>query len=807
MKKTLLLLALALLPASADGVADAAAQLRAGDAVAALQSVARTEGAEASFWRGRSLLALKRYVQATEQLQQVPAGHPLFPYAAKALLYCAWQSPEVDADVVLSPLLSCGNEDIATLATAALAEYHLNREEATDAAVLLQTLRTRAAEQKELLPLLHLLEIADLCRKGDFDAAMEQCRRLERDRALPLLTRHRVRLALAEVFYAQEAAHAKEQPAAPTAADDEEADDPTLPDSPVARGRGEETLLHFISSNPESPLLEEAFRRLMLHEAFLGESARERLKEWGGDRRYPRRAALALMVQQHLLNPEDAAETPPDSTCVNAAVAAFAKESATETMLTEQVRQLLLRGSRTEAALYLAELPQDSPRRAFLAAALIDNPAKAAAAYQEIARTADEALQPIAYLNAMLCALKAGDAAILSALEQETNIPTETKVRMRALKAAYLAETAPAEAAPLLRELLKEELPADCLIDVALDAAALSLTHPDVFNDPDFDAFSVLTGEGLTNGEVSEEQTLRIIALREQQYRAQGQKEQAKEAIIISAAAFRQQHPYLCAVLCIHLSHLLSAEGKHTEALQVLQGLTEMQPKGELTPRARMLAARQAELIGSLSSLKTAAEMYGRCAEDNTPFAERCTLRRAAVLSRLGEAEQAAEILRAALRREASLRAEDKALAYALLANTMVQEGTEESLRAAVITAAEMLGNAELPPRWQALTLLHHGMICTRAGKHDLALGDYLAVLRMKPAEHSKMEQKDWDTLRGAAAGAIHEYLLLERFEEAAKQAEETAAWDTPFIRKETREGFRRWAKEIRKTHFLPAAE
>lgn len=807
MKKTLLLLALSLLPAAADGIADAAAQLRAGDAVAALQSVNGCEGAEAAFWRGRSFIALQRYAQAAEQLQQVPADHALYPYAAKALLYCVWQSPAVDADAVLTPLLSCGREEIATLAAAALAEYHLNREAATDADTLLQTLRERAAEQEELRPLLNLLEIADLRRKGDFAAAMEQCRRLERDRTLPALTRQRVRLALAEVYYAQEAEHAQDIPSAPDGEEeDDEKDDPTLPDTPVAHGRGEETLLHFISANPESPLLEETFRRLMLHEAFLtSESARERLKEWSGDRRYPRRASLALMVQQHLLNPEDAAETPPDTTCVNAAVAAFDKEPATETMLLEQVRQQLLRGNRTEAALYLAGVTEDSPRRAFLAAALIDNPAKAAPVYLNIARAADDELQPIAYLNALLCALNAGDSETQTAIESEPHITGETRKRLRSLRAAYLSDTAPAEAAPLLRELLEEELPADCLIDVALDAAALNLAHPDVFNGQDFDAFSVLAGKGITNGEVSAEQTLRIIALREQQYLAQGKPELAKETLILSAHALRQQHPHLCALLCLHLSHLLSAEGRHAEALRLLLQLTEEQPKSELTPRARMLAARQAELIGTLSSLKQAADIYGRCAEDNTPFADRCTLRRAAVLSRIGESAQAAEIIRTALRREDAMNAVDKALAYAILANTQVQEGTEDSMRAAVLSASEMLGNTELPPRWQALTLLHHGMICTRARKHDLALGDYIAVLRMKPADAAALEQRDWTTLCRAAAGAIHEYLNLERYEDAAKLAAECAAWDTPLIDNEAREGFRRWAKDIRKTHFLPA--
>lgn len=801
MKKTLLL-ALSLLPAAADTVSDAAAQLRAGDAAAALNTLETTEGVEAAFWRGRALLDLGRPTQAVGPLQQVPQGHPLFPYAAKALLYCAWQSPEVNPDAVLTPLLDSGNESIRTLVTAALAEYHLNRDVAAGSDTLLTHLHERAAEDESLRPLLNLLEIADLRRKGEFDAAIELCRRLERDRSLPLLTRHRVRLALAEVYYAQEAAHADTTPA-PAADEDDDADDAALPEQPVARGRGEETLLHFVSSNPESPLLEEAFRRLMLHEAFLGETARERLKEWGNNMRFPRRAALSLLVQQHLLNPENAPELLPDATCVNAAVAALPKESATDLMLLEQVRLQLQRGNRTEAALYLAGVQVPSPRRDFLAACLIDNPAKAATAFLSIARTAEEELQAPAYHNALLNALKAGDDATVSAILGDRSLPAETQARLGALKAAYLADTDPAAAAPLLRSLLAGALPADTHADVLLDTAALSLSHPELFDDGNFALDDAL--RSLDNAPLSEERQLRFIALKEQRERALGNEQAALE--LIASAAEQQKSPYLRAVLRLHLAHLLSAEERHAEALRTLQHLIIEQPKGELTPRARLLTARQAELIGTLPSLRAAADIYGRCAEDAAPHATRCALRRAAVLSRIGETERARAIIDDKLKQGDTLSQADRMIAYAILSNLLVQEGTPDSLQAAVHAASQMLGEPELNPRHQALSLMHHGMICTRAGKPDLALGDYLAVLRMKPAASSTLEERDYRTLRRAAAGAIYTASLLGRYEEAAKIADEAAAWPLPADKAHLRAAFTRWAQTIRKTHFVRTEE
>lgn len=806
MKKTLLLLALSLLPAAADTVADAAAQLRAGEGAAALQTLMKEEGAEAAFWRGRALLALGRPAQAVAPLQQVPQDHPLFPYAAKALLYCAWQSEGVNPDAVLPPLLNCNDGSIRTLATAALAEYHLNREEAADADALLQHLHEQAADDENLRPLLNLLEIADLRRKGEFDAAIELCRRLERDRTLPLLTRHRVRLALAEVYYAQEAAHADKLTATAPAEEDDDRDDDALPELPVARGRGEETLLHFVSSNPESPLLAEAFRRLMLHEAFLsGETARERLKEWGNNLRFPRRAALSLLIQQRLLNPENAPELMPDATCVNAAVAALPKESATEAMLLEQVRLQLQHGNRTEAALYLAGIQSPSPRRDFLAACLIDNPAKAAQAFLTIARSAGEELQAEAYHNALLHALLANDTDTAYTIEKESSLPADTSRRLRSLTATYLADTAPAAALPLLQQLLAEDLPSDLLVDVVLDTAALNLAHPEIFGDPPFDASAAL--EAVPASALSEEQKLRSIALREQSLRAAGNDAQALEEIRRAAEETQQERPHLHAILTIHLSHLLSAEERHAEALRVLQQLISEQPKGELTPRARLLMARQAELIGTLDSLRRAADIYGQCAEDGTPQSARCTLRRAAVLSRIGETASARALIDDKLKQEEALTQSDRMIAYAILANLLVQEGTPDSLQAAVHAASQMLGEPELSPRHQAISLLHHGMICTRAGKDDLALGDYLAVLRMKPADASSLEERDYLTLRRAAASAVYTSCKLGRYEEAAKIAEEAAAWPIPDDLSFIRDSFIRWAQNIRKTHFLRAGE
>lgn len=803
MRPLLFLLLPILLPAAYGNAADAAACLHSGDAAAALQKLGTESSPEASYLRGRALIGLGRMQQAAEALREVPQGHPLFPYAAKGLLYCAWQSPAVDVDSTLTPLLDCGQEDIADMAAAALAEYRLDREDAA-AEEVLQRLRDKAAHREELRPLLQQLEIADLRRRGAYEEAITLCRRLDKDRTLPLITRHRVRLALAEVYYAQEAAAEKDLPSSPPADDDDDAEDNVdLPT--VTRGRGEETLLHFLSTNPESAVVEEALRRLMKHEAFLtSETARTRLREWSNDLRHPRRAALALRVQQHLLNPEEATDAPPDATCANTAAAALANEPTTPTMLLEQARLLLQRGQDTEAALYLSGVSQPSPRRDFLAACLISDKSKAARTFLDIARRADETLLAPAMSNALLAALQAGEQDLAAAIAAEPNLPTALAQRLRLLTAAYQTEAAPAAAKQGLDALAASEPDEALLCDIVLERAYLQQSHPEIFSPEEHKAL-YRDPLPLPPDRLSVEQRLRYHALLEQAYRSEGKPEAA--AASIARAAASAATPYEYAVLTLHYAHCLSAEGRYNEARQALLQLVERDPKGELTPRARFLAAREAELIGTLDSLKQAAALYARCAEERDEGAPRAALRQISLLTRIGRMQEAEQRLRHLLSEEDKLSPTDKVLAYAVQANLLVLQGSEESLQAAVHAGAEMLGSPDLPPRWQAITLLHHGMICTRAGKHDLALGDYLSVLRMKPADTDTLGERDWHTLYQAAAGATYEYSRGGRFEEAARCAEEAASWDASAIEplRPISARFARWARDLRKTHFLPA--
>ena len=157
MKPHILLLLAALALPMAHGDAVQAEQLvRAGKPADALDALAVDDSIEAAFWRGRALIELGRLKEAAESLRKIPDAHALYPYAAKALLYCAWKNKDVDFAVIATPMATSKNTEISTLATAALAEYWLSKPNSQDNSALLR-FRELAKNNPSFIPLLRLL--------------------------------------------------------------------------------------------------------------------------------------------------------------------------------------------------------------------------------------------------------------------------------------------------------------------------------------------------------------------------------------------------------------------------------------------------------------------------------------------------------------------------------------------------------------------------------------------------------------------------------------------------------------------------
>ena len=773
------------------------------DALHALQG---ESGPEASFWRGRALIALGRLEEASRELQAVPVEHHLYTYAAKALLYCAWKSNSVDFAVVATPMATSSNKEISALATAALAEYWLRQPRSQDNSAL-ERLRNLANNQQHLQPLLRLLEIDNLRQKGEFDKAIELCRSMENDRELTLIMRQRVRLALSEVYYAKEASAEVEDEPAPGPAlplignsDDERSD------VSYDEGKGEETLLQFISANPDSPLLEEAFRRLWVHEAFeKSEYARTKLREWMMEPLKSHRAAMALLIQQHLLNPEGAHEIPLDVTCANTAAATCPNEPATRTILLEQTRWFLERNKTHEALLYLGMIQGDDVHKQFFEAQLHDPAAPTTArAYLECARLAPESLRGPSLVNALICALKSGDTATQDELFSIPDLTSEQHYRLLRARAAYWLQENPAKAQSDIAILLAEPAPsADLRADVEMDRAYLELQlNPE-------NAYEMLQRSDINQKltTLSNERQLRFFALQEEALRriAGDAENQVPASVmeLIKGAAGKVRSPHVVAVLTLHLASLQSTEGKHEDALRTLNTLSRKYPKGDFVPRALYMSARECEFIGNMDSLRRAVQLYAASAERSDELATKATIRRAAVLLRLGKHEETEHTITALLRSKPEMRAEDKAMAHAVLANSQALLGTPEGRLKAVEIASQAVNDSSLPRWWKFRALLHHGTLCARAGMNEEALRDYETIIGMEPASGENPTSAEWHILYSASSSAVLQLLHLKRYAEAADMCDRIAQWNKEYADPAKRKQFADWAQFIRQTNFV----
>lgn len=790
-----------LAPALQASVQQAEQQLRRGDAAGALQSLVGESGPEADFWRGRALVDLKRMPEAARYLSAVPEEHELYPYAAKALLYCAWQSPDVDFATVVPPLATSRNPEIAETAAAALAEFWLQQPQSQDNTAL-ELLRGMTDKHPEFIPVLHLLEVENLRQKGQYADAIQLCRKMEDDRSLPLNIRQRVRLTLAEVLYAQEEAAARSGATAatttePTSTDTDEEEDLTTIGQ--VHGKGEETLLHFISTNPESPLLPDAFRRLTVHKAFSSsEFARAKLKEWMIDTEKPYRASMAMLIMQHLLNNDLSGKLPLDNSCANSALAMFPNEPPTQLILLEQTRMLLERGQTKEAELYLSQVTGNFPRKDFYRAWLsADSPSTAARLFLQSAEVASGELRPVAFANALLCAMRCGDTEMEQDIMQRSDLAPEIRAEVLAMRALFNMEKNPALARECLEQLRALQLSPNSQIDVRLDTAWMSMSESPLTVAQELENMST---DGLTP-----HQLLRYYALREEALRQSSppdRRDETENLICerIARAADKAKSAHVRGVLNIHLANRLSLMGRHAEAYVRLTRLHNNEPLGEFAQKATFLSAREKEYIGTLSSLKEAADIYAACAEKYPEMKNRATIHRAQVLIRINRGEEAEQLLRHLLSKEEELPPIARALTYITLSNKYTLEGTPSALQQAMEASGKCIEVPGLPRLWQFTGLLHHGAICARANAYEAAITAYRKLLAMHPAPGRNPESAERLAFHRAATGAITALLELKRYEEAADMADELSRWDGA---PGSLERYAKWADFIRQTHFI----
>ena len=787
-----------------------------------LAAGAQDDTARAAYTLGHRLAEEGHYAQAAAELRKVPQGDELHPYAARALLYSAWHSGLAQLFVeTAESLLDCPDAEVAKLAAASLAEYQLCVLEEADSTGM-AALHKIAAKDATLQPTIALLEAQQMLLRGQLDAADAACRQIDANREFPQEVRHRARLILADVLYAREeqaktaaaAGQPAEKPQATPSAAPPDDDDAPAADEPetlqTLEGKGEETLLTFITANPDSPLLGEAFRRLKAHHAFqTSEYARARLNDWINDpERHPRRATLSLLVLQHLLNRDDTPDAPLDTTCADTAATAYAQEPATGIILLEQIRSLYLRDRAEEARRLLPALPTTLPgARANAYAALWramlaeDNADDAWQKLLEETASSGGSLPGLVRRNAYIHALEHN----ANAEPNPAATPTE-QARMHLLSAqGTLCSPSP--------DLTRAERELRAVLDSPQADAQTAFRARLLLCE--LEAMRGRGEEALRQAHaLHDEASTKPAALRLEYYRtlehaymAAMSRGEALECIIAElreALAVAGMPAELANPLRLHLASLMTVSRRHREeAMDMLRRAIAEQPRGDNVPQALMLLAECTAQAGNAPALKEAVALHERAAAHaDKATAQQARIRRASLLVRLGDTQEAADDMRRILQEETPAPRED-ALARLVLANAL-QTGDEAARAEALSRVQELVDNglSALPRDWQFTVLLAHGMRCARMGEEEPAIETFQRILDMEPALHTRdRKDEEWIFLYRAACGKISLLLKLGAYTEAVELADRMARWNTEHINPKWPQSFLKWADEIRQEH------
>lgn len=739
---------------------------------------------ERDYRKGEALTRLARYEDAAESFYRVPSTHPLYPYAARGILYCARRSPHINFVEVCAPLTVSSHPEIAQLALAELAEYQLRYTKQGDPSSLAQLTRM-AEDHPEYTPLVKLLGIHIYRRNNDYEGGIEYARALEHDAELSATMRQRVRLELAELYYDKEKA----------------APDATPNDSlEKDEGKGEETLLQFITANPDSALLEEAFRRLNYHGALAGsEYTREKLHEWAEDTMHPKRAALSLYAL--LSTPQNSAEA---AAIANRAAAQLSGEPLTRSILQEHIRRLFAQGKLNEAKLYIpllmppGEAHPSSPALFFYGLSLQEeSPREALRAFLRCAEQADGSLYTPAMVNALICAHRAGDTAAEQSL-LSAPVTNRTRRALLLTHAGLIMQREPAVARQELAEVKKLHPSPAQSTDMMLDEAYL-----DMADNPEGVLERLISFQPEERQAWSDAQVLRYAALVEQAKLALG----AADCVDFLKQLYDEsQQLARREALALHLADIYAQKGEHRMALNLLLELAQQQSTGESKAATLLYAGHESAQLGNLAALEHAARLYAESARQGSNLTPKAVIEQAAVLVRINRTQEALDLLLRLEQSHKNLTADEKAHILTVRADAIGPFESAERSAQAIETCRQIEDLPGVDVAWRTRARLQHASLCARLRRYGEALEDYRSVLRSERASADPSDEKSCFLFYYAGVGAVYQLLQMEQFSEAAALAEEIANWGGDALRNSKSEAFMRWAQSIRQTHYLPSS-
>lgn len=741
-----------------------------------------TPGSDYHFWKGHALLKLNRFEEAAAEFSAIEKNHPKSAHAATALIYCARRC--ADGANMLTELTTDSHAAVAQQASLALAELLILQNRPVE----LQQLKERLGSTPETHAAILLLEAEQLRRRGQSDAAMSKCREVEKHGNVR--QREYSRLIIAEIYYdLEKMSHAD-------------------------TGKGEETLLKFISAEPNSSLLEEAFRRLDQHGAFTGSKyAIRSLEEWSRDTAHLSRSLLATaIIQREALflhgNVETAELSVNRATGINTEYAPI-----TVQMNNRQAAHLIGHGNAQAAAEYLNRIPDDKKNaytHFYRAQTKPEASDEALALYLQSAAGAPDELLPIALANALYCAHNLNREDVTKQILSGA-YPEEVRRSIKLTYAGLNLRKAPTEA----RAALNDVMAANPTYEEKVEAA-LRLSQLDIDEQNGSAALSRL--EKFTNSERTlwqNEQVMRYYGLYLHALEAEQEAGRATDAHkdFLTKALQDTKREDVAIAITFKLAQIYSEANNHIEALHLLEKFAQATTDRNLRARALLLAGRESTQCLTFPSVTKGAALFEAAAKIDSPYRFRSAILNTAVLFRINHVEEAQKRLSRVIREIEQQRAktpgstylaEEYAFALTVQADIEAMAGTEEALLNAIKTNERIFAIAGLTQEWHNRGYLQQAIFCTRTGRHERALLHYNNIINSLPSGNKPVTPDNAYILSLSGTGAIACLLKMKKWEEAANMADRISEHPISAQYPANTAHFSEWAKLIRKTNYLP---
>lgn len=688
----------------------------------------------ALFWEGMANKGKGSYSVALRLFNSLENKEDLSPEVKTALL---WQMAEIHGMLnnneqskrVLTRLLEMEDLQTQMVAKLALAALSIEIENPEEARLLVMDIINSPRKlSPQMVSMAKLILSKALVMEGNPKEALDNLSEMISRNSLPSRIMSMVKLAAAEAEIAMEKKG--------EVGEDE-------------KGKGEDRLLTFIETQPDSPFLPEAFNILQATQAFSDPRAYEKLQEWARGE-HPNRTPYAMgMMVRLMIKREEASQLPE--------IFVRAGEKFASHVATRDLQYLILQyfydhKLAEEADKLISLLPGDEAKTLFMEGGLYyakENFWKAGEVYDKSFDALTDYkgdLDQIAAYNVFISALRAEMPQLTKKMEESPFVNQGTHANLLLEKALAMASWGEEKSIKELERFLATYPHHKRTAEAWLALGELALNQKEPDNSLTTKALEALSNLPLTEEE--KERTARLkVLLPERNEQWNAARAAAKEYLDV------YRSPELMIPMQLKMGELLYRDREYNQAFLYIQRVIHALPeKSPYLPYALFLSGKAAQLTGTQQSMEDALRVFSEVVKLESPYKTAAIIESASILSRRGQAREVIAMLDSFMG-EQDLAPESRRLALALEAEAWASLFSSDptALEKAKKLTTKILEEENLPVSWKNRTLYQQAKFSEKAGDATEAIRDYHQIIH-SPGNEEAIPEWGWYYKAGFSA-------------------------------------------------------